>query len=111
MSSLTAAAATMNSTAQQVSNGTFAGNATCLYFASWPDYRPCSGNGICVPGPPNEFMPDANGKCVCDEGWTGLGDMIDSRGMDCQTNVVSGCAAARRCELANAKASAANISP
>jgi len=33
----------------------------------------CSGNGFCN-----------NSKCICDKGWTGLSDFVNTEGLDCQ---------------------------
>jgi len=40
---------------------------------SFFDSAVCSGNGVCV-----------NSTCKCDDGFSGLGDMVDSTNMDCQ---------------------------
>ncbi|GMH75898.1 hypothetical protein TL16_g06904 [Triparma laevis f. inornata] len=47
----------------------------------------CSDNGACVAGPPNEWNPNKDGRCVCENGWSGLGDFVDGRGMDCNINI------------------------
>uniref|UniRef100_A0A7S3V0N9 EGF-like domain-containing protein n=1 Tax=Aplanochytrium stocchinoi TaxID=215587 RepID=A0A7S3V0N9_9STRA len=38
----------------------------------------CSGRGDCVAA-----------KCVCDDGWTGLSDLINTDGTDCQINIAA----------------------
>mmetsp|Transcript_11284 Transcript_11284/g.12932 ORF Transcript_11284/g.12932 Transcript_11284/m.12932 type:complete len:402 (-) Transcript_11284:151-1356(-) len=37
----------------------------------------CSGHGTCTP----------NNTCVCDDGWTGLSDIINTEGVDCQISI------------------------
>ena len=47
----------------------------------------CSNNGDCVISPDVSRFP--TGMCVCDEGWTGVGDFMNGAGLDCQINTAT----------------------
>ncbi|GMH72040.1 hypothetical protein TrST_g2557 [Triparma strigata] len=70
-----------------MSNSTF----DCDYFMRGDGglIASCSDNGECIAGPPNDFeaYADKNGRCICESGWTGLGDFVDGRGMDCNIHI------------------------
>ncbi|CAK9106449.1 Hypothetical protein SCF082_LOCUS49578 [Durusdinium trenchii] len=51
-------------------NEALQGQLSSLGMAWVPE---CSGHGSCV-----------NGTCICDAGWTGKSDLIDTEGLDCQ---------------------------
>jgi hypothetical protein len=65
-----------------MSNATNA-TGTCNYFMRGSLIAECSGHGTCVAEPPNEFMPNMLGRCVCDEGWQSDSDFQSATGMDC----------------------------
>jgi hypothetical protein len=47
----------------------------CARSLVWPITTIC-GNGKCI-----------NNTCICNHGWSGLGELQDRRGYDCHTNV------------------------
>jgi len=62
--------------------------AACDYFMRGSIATECSGHGTCVAERPNDFSSyeDDIGKCVCDDGWRGDGDMMNAAGLDCHIN-------------------------
>ncbi|GMI00298.1 hypothetical protein TrST_g3123 [Triparma strigata] len=61
-------------------------NATCDYFLRGTILDECSGHGVCVAEVPNEWV-DNIGKCICEDGWTGSGDLMNGIGMDCHLKI------------------------
>mmetsp|Transcript_10374 Transcript_10374/g.20640 ORF Transcript_10374/g.20640 Transcript_10374/m.20640 type:complete len:354 (-) Transcript_10374:81-1142(-) len=60
--------------------------ASCDYFMRGSIAAECSGHGSCVAEAPNEFMKNEVGKCVCEAGWRGDGDLMNAAGLDCHIN-------------------------
>jgi hypothetical protein len=48
----------------------------CDQYIIWPMTEACSGNGYC----------SSEGICICNDGWSGRGEMIDRTGIDCNVN-------------------------
>jgi hypothetical protein len=63
--------------------------ASCDYFLRGTILSFCSGKGECVALRPNDYPSSADdiGKCICEEGWTGEGDMMNGSGLDCNLNI------------------------
>ena len=55
----------------------------CTYFSG--DSHPCMGKGICVNFTLEALNNTAVEGCLCNEGWTGRGDFVDSSFLDCPT--------------------------